>query len=325
MSVRITGWGAATPAQVLTNAELDERLDLDPGWIEHRTGIAERRVAAPDETTATLATDAARAALEHAALDADQIDLLVVATTTPEQPIPSTAAIVAGNLGVRGGALDINAACTGFIAAFLTAAPVLALGQGQHALVIGAETFSRIVDPHDRSTAVLFGDAAAAIVLTNTPGDEPGLVAWDLGCDPTRRALVELTAGGSRQPTTPDTLRNRANYLRMSGRAVFDFAVPTLIASATRTLQRAGKSVDDLSAFIPHQANARILDLVADGLGLAPAQIVTNLERFGNTSAASIPLALTEAADHGRFRADDLMLLTAVGAGMTSGSLLIRW
>jgi len=219
----------------------------------------------------------------------------------------------------------VNAACTGFVTAFLTTTAVLAAANEHHALVIGAETFSRIVDPHDRSAAVLFGDAAAAILLEQADGDESGLLAGDLGCDPTQRALVELMTGGSRQPTTVASLRARGDYLRMSGRAVAEFAIPTLIGSALRTLQRASVAIDDVTLLIPHQANARILEKVATELSLGPTRVVMNIDRCSNTSAASIPLALAEAAAHGRTATGDLILMTAVGAGMTWGSLLMRW
>jgi 3-oxoacyl-[acyl-carrier-protein] synthase-3 len=324
-SLRIAGWGTATPARVVTNAELQSRFGLPDTWIEDRTGITERRYAEPHDSTATLAISAGRRSLAHARVDPDKVDLLVVATTTPEQPIPSTAAFVAGALGLGCGSFDVNAACTGFITAFLTATAVLTTTNGHHALIIGAETFSRIVDPNDRSTAVVFGDAAAAVLLARTPNNESGLLAWDLGCDPSQRSLVELVAGGSRQPTTLESLEARTNYLRMSGRAVAEFAVPALLGSTRRTLRRAGLTISDIAALIPHQANARILERVAAELGLDPARMIVNIGQHGNTSAASIPLALADAADQDRIAAGDLILMTAVGAGMTWGSLLIRW
>jgi 3-oxoacyl-[acyl-carrier-protein] synthase-3 len=325
MSVRIASWGTAIPARVLTNPELNQRLDLQPGWIEDRTGVTARHIAGCHDSTATLAASAARDALSHARVEPNEIDLLIVATTTPEQPIPSTAAFVAGALDLHCGSFDVNAACTGFVAAFLAATAMLTASAGHHALVIGAETFSRIVNPHDRSTAVIFGDAAAAVMLERIPDADSGLLAWDLGCDPRLRRLVEVVAGGSRQPTTTDSLRAGSNYLRMSGRQVFEFAVPTLIGSVRRTLCRAGAELDEIAAFVPHQANARILEQVADGLGLDRTRIVVNLDRFGNTAAASIPLALAEAADDHTIVPGDLVLIAAVGAGMTWGSLLIRW
>ncbi len=325
MPLRVAGWGTEIPARVVTNAELHDRFGLPDGWIEDRTGIRERRFAEPHDSTATLAISAGRGALAHARVAPDEVDLLVVATTTPEQPIPSTAAFVAGALGLGCGAFDVNAACTGFITAFLTAAAVLTATDGRYALVIGAETFSRIVDPNDRSTAVVFADAAAAVLLARTPNKESGLLTWDLGCDPSKRELVELVAGGSRHPTTVQSLEARANYLRMSGRAVAEFAVPALLGSTRRTLRRAGVTISDVAAFIPHQANARILDKVAAELGLDPARVVVNIGHCGNTSAASIPLALAEAANQNRIAAGDLILMAAVGAGMTWGSLLIRW
>jgi 3-oxoacyl-[acyl-carrier-protein] synthase III len=325
MSVRIVNWGTAVPTRVLTNPELNERLDLPPDWIENRTGITARHIVGCHDSTATLATDAARDALSRAQLDPNQIDLLIVATTTPEQPIPSTAAFVAGALDLHCGSMDINTACTGFVTAYLTAAAILKASTGHHALVIGAETYSRIVNPNDRSTAVVFGDAAGAVVLEDTPNTESGLLAWDLGCDPSGRGLVELVAGGSRHPTTIDSLRAGSNYLHMSGRKVFEFAVPTLIDSVRRTLRRAEIDIDEITLFVPHQANARILEQVADGLGLNQARVAMNIDRFGNTAAASIPLALAEAANDHRITPGELVLMAAVGAGMTWGSLLIRW
>jgi len=207
MPIRVASWATAIPPRVLTNPELNQRLALPAGWIENRTGISTRHIAGCHESTATLATNAARDALDRAQLDPDKIDLLIAATTTPEQPIPSTAAFVAGALDLHCGAMDINTACTGFVAAFLTATAILNASAARHALVIGAETYSRIVNPNDRPTAVVFGDAAAAVLLETTPTSDSGLLSWDLGCDPTGRDLVELIAGGSRQPTTADSLR----------------------------------------------------------------------------------------------------------------------
>jgi 3-oxoacyl-[acyl-carrier-protein] synthase-3 len=322
--VSITGWGTALPDRVVSNTELEHRLGLDAGWIEPRTGITERRIAAPHESTASLACAAARDALATAGLDAADLDLIVVATTTPEQPVPHTAAFISRSLGTRCASFDVNTACTGFITGCIAAAGLLSTANARHALVIGAETFSRIVNPEDRSTAVVFADGGAAIVLSARP-DGGALLAWDLGCDPTQRQLVELTIGGSRQPATPTNCGSPQHFLRMSGRAVFDYAVPTLVDSIRRTVDRAGASLLDLTAVVPHQANARILEQVADKLGIDLSRLVINVDRFGNTSAASIPLALAEAATARRWSRGDLILMTAVGAGMTWGSLLLRW
>jgi 3-oxoacyl-[acyl-carrier-protein] synthase-3 len=310
MTAAIAGLGVALPETRLTNADLEARLDTDDRWIRERTGIAERRIAdlAGGESTAALAGDAAAAAIKDAGLTPDDIGLLIVATVTPDQQMPATSAFVADRLGLRCGAFDVGAACAGFVYGLVVGASVLDTGGLGAVAVVGAETLSTIVDPDDRTTAVLFGDAAAAAVLV--PG-ETGLLAWDLGCDGSAARILEVPAG--------------AQYLRMDGREVFRRAVRVVIESSTAALERAGLGVDDVDLFVPHQANARMIEAIGERLGLPAGRTMTNLERYGNTSAASIPLALAEAAETGRLHDGDVVLLSGFGAGMTWASAVLRW
>jgi 3-oxoacyl-[acyl-carrier-protein] synthase-3 len=317
----VTGIGTALPEQRLTNAELEARVDTSDEWIVERTGIRERRVAAPDETTATLGAAAGAAAIKDAGLVPDQIDLLVLATATPEQPVPSTSAFVQDALGLRGGAFDVGAACAGFVYAMVTASALITTGGVDTALVVGSETLTRIVDPNDRGTVVIFGDGAGAVVLQRSDTDDTGLLAWDLGCDGSAAALLQVRAGGSRLPTSAQTVADGAHWLHMEGREVFRRAVRVVVESSTRTLAKAGATVDDVDWFVPHQANRRIIDAAARRLGVPTEKVVVNVDRYGNTSAASIPLALAEAP----LKEGDLVLLSGFGAGMTWASALLRW
>ena len=311
MTARIAGWGVALPEARLTNAELERRLDTDDQWIRERTGIAERRIAAASESTATLAGDAAAAAMKHADLTPEDVHLLVVATATPDQPLPETSAFVADRLGLRCGAFDVGAACAGFVYAMVVGASLLESGGLGAVVVVGAETLSRIVDPEDRTTAVLFGDAAAAVALVPGTGADGSLIAWDLGCDGSAARFLEIPRG--------------ERYLRMEGREVFRRAVRVVVDSSVGVLGRAGMTVDDVDLFVPHQANARMIEAIADRLGIPPEKVMTNIERYGNTSAASIPLALAEGADSGRLHDGDVVLLSGFGAGMTWASAVLRW
>jgi 3-oxoacyl-[acyl-carrier-protein] synthase-3 len=325
MRAAISGWGTAVPDQRLTNADLEQRVDTSDQWIVERTGIHERRIAMPGESTATLAIEAGAAAIKSAGLTPDAIDLLVVATASPEQLIPHTGAFVGDGLGVRCGSFDLNAGCAGFVYELVVGSSLLTAGNLDHVLVIGAETLSRVTDPTDRGTCILFGDGAAAMVLSPSPDDGPGLLAWDLGCDGSAAGLLEIPAGGSRRPVTEETVANREHYLRMSGQEVFRRAVRIVVESATHTLERAGVSVDDVTWFAPHQANVRIIDSAGNRLGIPAERTLVNIDRYGNTSAASIPLVLAEAADDGRLQPGDLVLLSGFGAGLTWGSALLRW
>jgi 3-oxoacyl-[acyl-carrier-protein] synthase III len=325
MRACIAGWGTALPEGRLTNADLERRVDTSDQWIVERTGIRERRIAAPDETTATLAIAAGAAAIKSAKITPVDVDLLIVATATPEQPIPHTGAFVGDGLGLRCGSFDLGAGCAGFVYELVAGGSLLATGGLGHVLVIGSETLSRIIDPADRTTAVLFGDGAAALVLEAGPDDGPGLLAFDLGCDGSLAGLLQVKAGGSRRPTTAETLAEGLQFLQMQGPEVFRRAVRAVVDSANATLGRAGVASSEVDWFVPHQANARIIDAAASRLGIPPERTIVNIARYGNTSAASIPLALAEAADDGRLEDGQLILLSGFGAGMTWGSALLRW
>ncbi len=326
MRASVAGWGTALPEGRLTNADLEQRVDTSDAWIVERTGIRERRIADVGETTASLAAEAGTAAIKHAGITPDDIDLLIIATGTPEQPIPHTGAFVGDLLGIRCGSFDVSAGCAGFVYALVVGASLLTSGGLRHVLVIGAETLSRIADPADRGTCILFGDAAAAAVLDRSPQDDgPGLLAWDLGCDGSAAGLLELPAGGSRRPASAETVAAGEHYLKMAGQEVFRRAVRAVVDSAVTTLERAGVTASDVTWFAPHQANVRIIDSAAGRLGIPRERTIVNIDRYGNTSAASIPLALAEAGDDGRLQPGDLVLLSGFGAGMTWGSALLRW
>jgi len=325
MNAAITGWGTAVPEGRLTNADLERRVETSDAWIIERTGIRERRIAGPGETTASLAVAAGAEAIKHAALTPDEIDLLIVATMTPEQPLPHTGAFVGDGLGLTCGSFDLGAGCAGFVYALVTASSLLTTSSFDHALVIGAETLSRVIDPTDRSTSVLFGDAAAAVVLGPNDGESFGLQAFDLGCDGSATGILGIPGGGSRLPTSPQTAAEGAHFVTMDGRQVFRRAVRAVVDSATITLERAGASPSDVDWFVPHQANARIIDAAAQRIGIPPERTVVNVDRYGNTSAASIPLALAEAADAGRIRTGDRLLLSGFGAGLTWASAFVTW
>lgn len=325
MRASIAGWGTAVPDQRLTNADLERRVDTSNEWIIERTGIRERRVAAPDETTASLAIEAGAAAIKQAGVTPEDVDLLIVATATPEQPIPHTGAFVGEGLGLRCGSFDLGAGCAGFVYELVTGAALMTAGHMDHVLVIGAETLSRIVDPADRGTCILFGDAAAAMLLEKSPDDAPGLLAWDLGCDGSAAGLLGIPAGGSRLPATPETIAEGLQFIKMQGQEVFRRAVRAVVDSARLTLDRAGLTADDVDWFVPHQANLRIIEAAASRLRIPMERTIVNIETYGNTSAASIPLAMTEAVEDGRIDDGDVLLLSGFGAGMTWGSAALRW
>lgn len=325
MRACISGWGTGVPDQRVTNADLEQRVDTTDAWIVERTGIRERRVAAPSDTTGSMAIEAGTAAIKHAGIPPDAIDLLIVATATPEQPVPHTGAFVGEGLGLRCGSFDLNAGCAGFVYMLVVGSSLLTTGELDHVLVLGAETISRVIDPEDRSTCVLFGDGAAGAVLSRSPDDGPGVLAWDLGCDGSAAALLEIRAGGSRMPATAETIAAGEQYLKMQGQEVFRRAVRAVADSARTTLDRAGVTPAEVAWFVPHQANVRIIDSAATKLGIPKERTIVNIDRYGNTSAASIPIAMAEAADDGRLRNGDLVLMSGFGAGMTWASALVRW
>jgi 3-oxoacyl-[acyl-carrier-protein] synthase-3 len=321
----VGGWGTAVPEKLVTNAEMEQRVDTTDAWIVERTGIRERHVAATTDTTASLAIDAGTAAIKNAGIPPDAIDLLIVATASPEQPIPHTGAFVGEGLGLRCGSFDLGAGCAGFVYMLVVGSSLLATGNLDHVLIVGAEVLSRIIDPDDRATSILFGDGAAAAVLSRSPDDGPGVLAWDLGCDGSAAGLLEIRAGGSRMPATAETIAAGEQYLKMQGQEVFRRAVRVVVESARTTLDRAGVATSDVAWFVPHQANIRIIESASSRLGIPADRTIVNIDRYGNTSAASIPLALAEAADDGRLRDGDLVLMSGFGAGMTWASALLRW
>ena len=319
---RVIGTGAYLPAKVMTNDDLARIVDTSDAWIVERTGIRERHIAAEGELTSDLASAAARAALVSADLRPASLDLIVVATSTPDHTFPACAAAVQQKLGaLRATAFDLQAVCSGFIYALAVAEKFLVTGQARTALVLGAETFSRLLDWRDRTTCVLFGDGAGAVVLraeqgTGTPFDR-GVLATHLGTDGRHYGDLYVDGGPSSTGTT--------GHLRMNGREVFRHAIQTLTAASQRVLDAAGLTIEDVHWLVPHQANRRILDGVAKRLGIGEDRVLITVDRHANTSAASIPLALAEAAADGRLRADQLLVLNAMGGGFTWGSALVRW
>ncbi len=317
----VVGCGAYLPERVLTNHELAEGLDTSDEWIRQRTGIGERRIAAPGELTSDLAVVAARRALESAGMSGTDLDLIVLATATPDHTFPATATKVQARLGMkRGAAFDVQAVCSGFVFALSVADNAIRLGQARTALVIGAETFSRILDWQDRGTCVLFGDGAGAVVLNAAADTGPGgrgVLATRLHSDGRQHDILYVDGGPSSTRTT--------GLLRMEGREVFRQAVQHLTEAVDEALAAAGLNAADLDWLVPHQANSRIIDAIGRKLGLGPEKIVMTIERHANTSAASIPLALAEAVGDGRIRPGHLVLMEALGGGLTWGASVVRW
>ena len=305
MGLRILGWGTALPDKIITNRDLEKTLDTSDAWIVERSGIRERRIG---DSTAELAIAAGRKALIQADVDPASIDLMILATTTPDQTVPATSAHVQHELELGGGAFDLNAACSGFVYGMVTANAMLGAGANR-ILLIGAETLSRITDWSDRSTAVLFGDGGGALIFESTP-DEGQLLAWDLGLDGSARDILKSEVGGK---------------IEMDGREVFKRAVRAMVDSALSTLERAKVRPEEIKLIVPHQANIRIIQAACDRIGIDRERAAIVLHRTGNTSSASIPLALVDAIENGRLENDDLVLLTGFGAGMTWGSALLRW
>lgn len=322
---RITGTGAAVPEKVLTNADLEKLVDTTDEWITTRTGIKERRVASEGEFTSTFATAAAEKALAMAGVSADELDLIVVATVTPDFPFPSTACLVQNNLNAKkAAAFDISAACSGFLFAISIVDNFIKSGSVAKALVIGAETLTRVTDWQDRNSCVLFGDGAGAVVLEAT-GEKAGVLSTHIHSDGTYWELLHQPACGSRNPADQRVIDERLTFIKMQGNEVFKLAVRAMEEAANEALSANGLTVADINLFISHQANRRIIDAIGKRLGLAPEQVYINLERYGNTSAASIPIALDEANRAGKVKKGDLVLLDAFGGGLTWASALVRW
>jgi 3-oxoacyl-[acyl-carrier-protein] synthase-3 len=326
-STVILGTGSYTPKRVLTNDDIAKMVDTSDEWIRARSGIRERRIAGDDQATSDLAVNAGRIALEDAGVSASEIDLLVVATITPDYPMPSTACIVQHKLGVPSASacFDINAACSGFIYALDTACSMIASGRYHKALVIGAEKLSSVVDWRERGTCLLFGDGAGAAVVGASRKPGVGLLGTRLGSLGEDTELLYIPAGGSRTPTSAATLARRDHFIKMKGKEVFKLAVRVMEEAARDILEQHGLAATQIGLVIPHQANLRIIDAIAQYLELPMERFFVNVDRYGNTSAASIPIALDEARKAGRIKEGDLTLLVAFGAGLTYGSALIRW
>ena len=324
MGVRIAGVGHYAPAKVLTNADLEKILDTSDEWITTRTGMKRRHVAAPDEATSDLALAAAKDALSRASRKPSDIDCYVVATVTPDFAFPATGCIVASKLGVAGKpAFDIEIACSGFIYGLTVVSSLIRSGVYKRVMLIGAETLSKLVNYEDRSTAILFGDGAGAVILEESPIDS--FLAAELGSDGTTPETLFLPAGGSRMPITPAALAAHQDKIHMAGREVFKFAVNRMVESSLSALARANLKPSDVSYLIPHQANRRIIDAAAQRLSMPAEKVIVNIQEYGNTSAASIPLALSEAEREKKLRSDDLIVFTGFGAGLSWGAVAWRW
>lgn len=322
---RIIGTGSYVPEKTLTNQDLEKFVDTTDEWIVTRTGIRERHVAADGEYTSDLATRAAQRALEMAGVTAEEIDLIVLGTISGDYPWPSTACIVQQNLGAKNAAaFDISAACSGFVYALSMAAGQIESGRIRKALVIGAETLSRIIDWQDRNTCVLFGDAAGAVVLEVCSGEQ-GVLSTHMHSDGSYLNLLYQPGFGTRHMPSAEALQDRSHFLKMQGNEVFKVAVRMLTEVAQEAVAFNGMTMEDVALFIPHQANIRILEATAKRLGLSDEQVYINVDRFGNTSAATIPLALDEANRAGRINSGDILLFDAFGGGFTWGSALVRW
>ncbi len=321
----ITGVGSYVPKRVLTNADLEKIVDTTDDWITSRTGIRERRTAAEGEHTSTMGIAAARIALKRAGVDAADLDLIIVATITPDMPFPATACIVQQELGAtRAAAFDLEAACTGFLYALEIGRQFIDNGTYQNVLIIGAEKLSSIIDWNDRNTCVLFGDGAGAAVLQRRT-DSRGVLATRLGSDGGKANILAMPGGGCRQPATVDSVNERIHFLKMEGKEVFKNAVNAMTGAAKEVLERSGVSIDDIKCIIPHQANQRIISAVGERLGTRDNQVFVNLQKYGNTSAASVAVALDEAVTTGRIERGDLILIIAFGAGLTWGATVLEW
>jgi 3-oxoacyl-[acyl-carrier-protein] synthase III len=321
----ISGVGSYVPAKVLTNAELERMVETTDEWITTRTGIKERRIAAKNEFTSDLATQAALRAMGRAGVTADQVDLIVVATATPDMPFPSTACLVQRKIGAyRAAAFDLEAACSGFIYGLEIGQQFIMSRTYDTVLIIGAEKLSSIVDWKDRNTCVLFGDGAGAAVLQNRPNAH-GLLTAVMGADGRKAGLLFVAGGGSRCPASAESVAAGLHYLRMEGKETFKSAVQAMQTAAEEALRRCEIDITRIKCIIPHQANLRIIEAVGQRLGAQPEQLFVNVHKYGNTSAASVAIALDEAVTSGRIQRGDLILLVVFGAGLTWGAAVIEW
>ena len=325
VSAQITGWGKYLPAKVLTNADLERMVDTSDEWIRTRSGIVERHIVGPKEHTSVMAVRAAQNALAVADLSPNKLDAVIVTTATPDQPVPSTASIVQDAIGAsKAAAFDVNAGCTGFIYGLVIANGLIAAGTHRNVLVIGADTLSRFTDWSDRSTCVLFGDGAGAVLLQ--PGDAgTGVLSVTLGSDGFGRDLLTVPAGGSRLPASRETVEKHQHYIQMNGREIFKFAVNKVVKATSQVVAEAGLRLEDVALVIPHQANLRIIQAAARGLKMPEDKFFVNIDHCGNTSSASIPMALTDAVEGGRLKQGDYLVLVGFGAGLTWGAAVVLW
>lgn len=320
----IIGLGKYLPDKVLTNHDLEEIVDTSDEWIKTRTGIEKRRIAREDQAASDLGAKAAQAALKDAEIKAEELDLIIVATATPDMMFPATACIIQNKIGAKNSAaFDLEAGCSGFVYGISVAANFIESGMYKNIMVIGTEVLSKILDWEDRSTCVLFGDGAGAAVLS--AADQGGILATDLGADGSGADALYQTAGGSRKPASKQTVINGEHYLKMEGTPVFKFAVKTMGKASLKVLKKAGLKKEDLDLLVPHQANTRIIAAAAKRLKLADDQVYVNLPKYGNTSAASVPIALTEAKEKGLLKNGDKIVLVAFGAGLTWASAVLEW
>lgn len=321
----IVGWGMAVPERVVTNADIEQLVDTSDEWIRARTGIAERRIAEEGVPTSALASAAGREALERAGVSPESVDLVVLATCTPDRLFPATASTVQASLGLpNAGAFDLVAACSGFVYGLSVATSMVQSGAHETVLLVGVDLFSHILDWQDRNTCILFGDGAGAVVLQASTMSE-GLLASVVGSDGTHEDLMLIEAGGTRKPMTPDDLEARRNCFFMNGREVFKHAVRGMAESSLQALEKAGLSKDEVDLIVPHQANVRIIDSLAKRLSFPLERVFVNIEHYGNTSAASVPIALCDAVEQGRLHDGDTVLLTAFGGGLAWASAVVRW
>lgn len=325
-SVIIKGTGSYAPEKILTNENLAKIVDTSDEWITTRTGIRARHIAADDEQASDMGAEAARRAMEDANLTAEDIDIVVVATMTPDMPFPSTACLIQAKLGLKKAiCMDIEAACSGFLYVAEVANALLLSGKYRHALVIGTEKLSSILDWQDRTTCVLFGDGAGAAVFSRIDKENEGIIDFKLGADGTKPDFIQMPGGGSAVPASGESIETRQHYLKMRGREVFKSAVRVMVQSAKDILNENDLNANDIKCVIPHQANLRIIESLSNRLELPLDKFYLNLDRYGNTSAASIPIALDEAYRSGRFKSGDLILMVAFGAGLTWGASILKW
>jgi 3-oxoacyl-[acyl-carrier-protein] synthase-3 len=324
--VKIAGLATYVPPRVLSNADLERMVETSDEWIVQRTGIKERHIVDPGVATSDIAEPAARGAIAEAGLVPDDIDFIVVGTTTPDTIFPSTACTLQAKLGAMSAwGFDLGAACSGFTYALTTAYQQVATGAAEHALVVGADVMSSIIDYTDRATCVLFGDGAGAVVIAPAAEGEPGIIDFAGKIDGSGGPALCMPAGGSKLPASKETVEKRLHYVKQEGATVFKFAVKNTEEISRRVLERNGLEASQIDLFVSHQANRRIIEAAAERMGLAPDKVIINLEKYGNTTAGTIPLALADARRDGRLKKGDLVLLASVGAGFTVGAVLLRW